>query len=111
MDRVYLYTFYIFRFFIRYTPKVILNPLLNLFIWFTYEITPKHKKITQVNLDLVFGDFNWLFLKKARHTPSIALQAKRFDAVFITTDDYLNYLVKFKETFMYKDTGERKGIS
>jgi len=56
MDKVYLYTFYIFRFFIRYTPKFILNPLLNFLSWFAYTIDKKHKKIAHVNLDLAFED-------------------------------------------------------
>ena len=255
MDRVYLYTFYIFRFFVLYTPKAILNPLLNLFAWFAYTVTPKHQKIARVNLDLAFEDSktqeekeqivkqcyknlvynladfvrnqgipkkelakkvsfknehfiknalkdnkkiiimtahygNWellglaisaflhpmttvgreldskvmneilkknrtqlnmdviskkgaikgmisalkrdrivgilvdqntsseegilidFFGKKARHTPSVALLAKKFDAVimpvFITTNDHQNYLVKFEEPFMYEDTGDKK---
>ncbi len=56
MDRVYLYTFYIFRFFIRYTPKIILNPLLNFFAWLIYKIDAKHKKIARVNLNLAFEE-------------------------------------------------------
>lgn len=56
MDKVYLYTFYIFRFFIRYTPKFILNPFLNFLSWFAYAIDKKHKKVAYVNLDLAFDD-------------------------------------------------------
>jgi len=64
MDKVYLYTFYIFRFFIRYTPKLILNPLLNLFSWFIYSIDKKHKKIAYVNLDLAFENLKTELEKK-----------------------------------------------
>ena len=254
MDKVYLYTFYIFRFFIRYTPKFILNLLLNFFAWFAYTIDSKHKKIAHVNLDLAFeglktkeqkeqivkkcyknlvytlADFvrnqgiskeelakkvsfenehfvkeslangkriivvtahygNWellglaiasfihpmttvgrnldsdvmneilennrtqlnmdviskkgamkgmisalkknrivgilvdqntsdeegvlvdFFGKKARHTPSVALLAKKFETViipvFIKSDDFQNYIVKFEEPFYYEDTGKK----
>lgn len=255
MDKVYLYTFYIFRFFIRYTPKFILNGLLNFFSWFAYSVDKKHRKIAQVNLDLAFeerktdeekeqiikqcyknliynlADFvrnqgiskeelqqkvsfknehfvkealendkriiavtahygNWellglsvaaflhpmtvvgrdldspvmneileenrnqlnmdvisktgamkgmisalknnrivgilvdqntsneegvlidFFGKKARHTPSVALLAKKFDTViipvFIKTFDHLNYVVEFEEPFLYEETGNKE---
>jgi Kdo2-lipid IVA lauroyltransferase/acyltransferase len=56
MDKVYLYTFYIFRFFIRYTPLFVLNPFLNFLAWIAYTIDKKHKKVAHVNLDLAFED-------------------------------------------------------
>jgi len=255
LDRVYLYTFYIFKFFIKYTPKVILNFLLDSLSWIIYKLDKKHKKIAKVNLELAFGnkleeskkeniikkcyknltftladfvknqgisreellakvDFkheeyltqaiknkqkiiilaahygNWellglgisakfipmttvgreldsevmneileanrkqhnmnviskhgamkgmiqalkkdeavgilvdqntkneegilidFFGKKARHTPSVALIAKRFDAViipaYITTDDYEKYTIEFYEPFKFVDTGDKE---
>ncbi len=54
MDKVYLYTFYIFKFFIKYTPKVILNFLLNSLAWIIYKLDTKHRKIAKVNLDLAY---------------------------------------------------------
>lgn len=54
MDKVYLYTFYIFKFFIRYTPKIILNILLNSLAWIIYKLDFKHRKIAKVNLDLAY---------------------------------------------------------
>lgn len=56
MDSIYLSLFYIFRFFIKFTPKFILNPLLNLLALFIYSVDKKHRKIAKVNLDLAYED-------------------------------------------------------
>ncbi len=54
MDKVYLYSFYIFSFLIKYTPKVILKVLLKAFTWSIYTFDKEHKKIAKVNLDLAY---------------------------------------------------------
>jgi Kdo2-lipid IVA lauroyltransferase/acyltransferase len=54
MDNIYLALFYIFRSFIKFTPKFILNFLLNSFASFIYFFDKKHRKIIKVNLDLAY---------------------------------------------------------
>lgn len=54
MDNIYLALFYIFRSFIKITPKFILNFLLNSFASFIYFFDKKHRKIIKVNLDLAY---------------------------------------------------------
>jgi len=56
MDNIYLLGFNIFRFFIKYTPVVILNYILDFLSWFFYLIDTKHKKIAKVNLELAYED-------------------------------------------------------
>jgi Kdo2-lipid IVA lauroyltransferase/acyltransferase len=56
MDRFYLILFNIFRFFIKYTPKILLKNLLILFSRILYLIDKKHRKIAQVNLDLAYEE-------------------------------------------------------
>lgn len=56
MDSIYISIFYIFRFFIKYTPNFILHPSLNLLFFLIYSIDKKHRKIAQVNLDLAYED-------------------------------------------------------
>jgi KDO2-lipid IV(A) lauroyltransferase len=52
------------------------------------------------------------FGKKARHTPSVALIAKKFNALiipaYISTDDYKKYRVKFYEPFVFEDTQDKE---
>jgi len=54
MDNIYLTLFYIFRFFIKFTPNFILNFLLNFLASFIYFFDRKHRKIVKVNLDLAY---------------------------------------------------------
>ncbi|MGA1941297.1 lipid A biosynthesis lauroyl acyltransferase [Arcobacter sp. YIC-310] len=54
MDNIYLFIFYVFRFFIKFTPKFIINPILNFLSFFIYSIDKKHRKIAEVNLDLAY---------------------------------------------------------
>lgn len=56
MDYIYLTSFYIFRFFIRIIPKIILDGFLNLFAFIIYTFDKKHRKIAKVNLDLAYED-------------------------------------------------------
>lgn len=54
MDYIYLTSFYIFRFFIRVIPKIILDFFLNLFAFIIYTFDKKHRHIAKVNLDLAY---------------------------------------------------------
>ena len=54
IDYIYIYSFYVFRFFIKYTPRLLLNFLLNALSLIIYSIDKKHRKIALVNLDLAF---------------------------------------------------------
>lgn len=54
INYIYIYSFSIFRFFIKNTPKVILDFLLNLLTSLVYFVDKKHRKIALVNLDLAF---------------------------------------------------------
>lgn len=56
MDSVYLSIFYVFRFFIKFTPKFIINPILNFLAFLIYSVDKKHRKIAKVNLDLAYED-------------------------------------------------------
>lgn len=52
------------------------------------------------------------FGKKARHTPSAAILAKKFDALivpaFITTNDYEIYDIRFYEPITINDSGDKE---
>lgn len=52
------------------------------------------------------------FSEKVRHTPSIALLAKKFNAViipaFISTNDNKKYTVKFYSPFYFNDSGNKE---
>lgn len=52
------------------------------------------------------------FGKKARHTPSAAILAKKFDAViipaFITTNDHKDYKISFYEEIKVVNTGDKE---
>jgi len=50
MDKVYLYTFYIFRFFKRYTPKLILNSFLNFLAWLAYKVSFKNQHFVKESI-------------------------------------------------------------
>lgn len=54
IDYIYLISFYIFRFFVRIIPKIILDKFLNMFAFFAYVIDTKHRKIAKVNIDLAY---------------------------------------------------------
>ena len=56
MDSIYLTLFHIFRFFIKFTPKFIMNPSLNALASLIYSVNKKHRKIAKVNLDLAYED-------------------------------------------------------
>ena len=56
MDRVYLCTFYLFRFVVKATPRVILDPILNFVASVARAINAKHRKIIMANLDFAYGD-------------------------------------------------------
>ena len=56
MDKTYLFIFYIFKFFIKYTPLVILNFILDTLSWIIYKIDNKHNKVAKANLDLAYDD-------------------------------------------------------
>lgn len=56
MDSVYLALFHTFRFFIKFTPKFIMNPSLNTLASLIYSVNKKHRKIAKVNLDLAYED-------------------------------------------------------
>ena len=56
MDKIYLYIFYTFRFFINYTPRFIINSILDLSAWIVYKIDKKHKKVAMANLELAFDN-------------------------------------------------------
>ncbi len=54
MDKIYLFLFYSFKFFVTYCPKKILYLLMNFLSFFIFTIDKKHKKIAHINLDLAY---------------------------------------------------------
>jgi len=54
MDSIYIFLFYTFRFFIKYSPSFISNALLNFLSYIGYTLDKKHRKIARVNLDLAY---------------------------------------------------------
>lgn len=61
------------------------------------------------------GELVDFFSKKARHTPSAAILAKKFDAViipaFITThDNYETYVIKFYEPILYDENDDENSL-
>lgn len=54
MDNLYLTVFYIFKFFIKFTPKALLNIFLNLLTKFIYLCDKKHRRIVITNLNLAY---------------------------------------------------------
>ncbi len=52
--RLFLYNTFIFLFHI--TPKFIMRKILQFMAFFAYKFNKKHKNITRVNLDLVYGN-------------------------------------------------------
>lgn len=55
MDRIYLYAFYMFQFIVKYTPDLVLHPLLDFTAWVIYIFDTKHRKIIKTNLDFAYG--------------------------------------------------------
>jgi KDO2-lipid IV(A) lauroyltransferase len=55
MDRIYLYTFYLFQFIVKYTPDFILHPLLDFIARIVYLLDKKHRKVIKTNLDFAYG--------------------------------------------------------
>ena len=56
IDNIYFISFYMFRFFIKNTPSILLELVLNFLVWMTYLIDKKHRKIIEVNLQLAYED-------------------------------------------------------
>jgi len=56
MDYLYLALFHFFRFFVRYLPSFLLEPMLNFIAFLFYIFDKKHRRIIRVNLDLAYED-------------------------------------------------------
>jgi len=56
LDFLYLVSFKVFVFIVKYMPNFITNILLDFLAFLAYKLDKKHKKIARVNLDLAFGD-------------------------------------------------------
>jgi len=56
LDYIYLILFKFFVFLVKYTPRFIVDNILNLFAFLAYKIDTRHKKIARVNLDLAYED-------------------------------------------------------
>ncbi len=56
MDNLYLFSFNIFKFFVKHTPSFLLDPVLDFITWIVYKLDKKHRKIIKTNLDFAYGD-------------------------------------------------------
>ncbi len=56
MDNLYLFSFNIFKFFVKHTPNFLLDPVLDFMAWIVYRLDKKHRKIIKTNLDFAYGD-------------------------------------------------------
>lgn len=56
MDRVYLWLFYIFRFFTRITPRFITNAFISTIAFLVSLLNNKHRRVAELNLDIAFGN-------------------------------------------------------
>ncbi|NOX16276.1 MAG: lipid A biosynthesis acyltransferase [Epsilonproteobacteria bacterium] len=56
LEYIYIFSFKLFIFITKYTPKFISDSLLNTLALLTYKLDKKHKKIARINLDLAYGN-------------------------------------------------------
>lgn len=103
MDSIYLSLFYIFRFFIKFTPKFILNPLLNLLALFIYSVDKKHKKIAKVNLDLAYED-------RLSSDEKISITKKCYTNLVYTLADFIKNQGASKEEVLDKVSFENSVV-
>jgi len=56
LDFVYVIFFKIFVLLVKFTPRFIMDAILNFFTFLVYKLDSRHRKIARVNLDLAYED-------------------------------------------------------
>lgn len=103
MDSVYLSIFYVFRFFIKFTPKFIINPILNFLAFLIYSVDKKHRKIAKVNLDLAYED-------RISEEEKINITKKCYKNLIYTLADFIKNQGASKEEVLEKVSFENSEI-
>ena len=103
MDSVYLSIFYVFRFFIKFTPKFIINPILNFLAFLIYSVDKKHRKIAKVNLDLAYED-------RISEEEKISITKKCYKNLIYTLADFIKNQGASKEEVLDKVSFENSEI-
>lgn len=103
MDSVYLSIFYVFRFFIKFTPKFIINPILNFLAFLIYSVDKKHRKIAKVNLDLAYED-------RMSEEEKIDITKKCYKNLIYTLADFIKNQGANKEEVLEKVSFENSEI-
>jgi len=103
MDKIYLYSFYLFQFAVRYIPNFILHPMLNFLAWLIYLIDKKHRKIIKTNLDFAYGNTMSKEEKKR-------IEKKCYKNLVYFLSDFINNQGITKEKLEQKITFENKKI-
>lgn len=103
MDSVYLSIFYVFRFFIKFTPKFIINPILNFLAFLIYSVDKKHRKIAKVNLDLAYED-------RISEEEKVSITKKCYKNLIYTLADFIKNQGASKEEVLDKVSFENSEI-
>ena len=103
MDSIYLAIFYVFRFFIKFTPKFIINPILNFLAFLIYSVDKKHRKIAKVNLDLAYED-------RISEEEKIDITKKCYKNLIYTLADFIKNQGATKEEILEKVSFENSEI-
>lgn len=103
IDYIYICSFYIFRFFIKYTPKIFLNFLLSNLSFFIYLIDKKHRKIAHVNLNLAYED-------RISENEKIKIIKKCYKNLLFNLADFVENQGSSKKDILNKVTFENEQI-